>query len=148
MRWIFFIIFVVLFYSILFVIKMDKIKVLKFCGIGFIATPIILILISVVVMFTFKILGKIEIVRNLNVFFSSLTISSMTFCILTLFNMLPPVLIDILLGLHRQYNSANMNRNPIKFVVNNKLKIQSCFSYLIFAGSIPVFYGIWFDFFN
>lgn len=145
MEWTFFIIFVILSFATLFIIKMKKVKILLFYGIGIVAIPIFFLLISVLGMHFFKLIGKVEIMQNLGVFIITLTISSMTFCLLNLFNLLPTVMINFILGFHERYNSTNMNKNPIVFFVNNKLIIQSIYSFLIFKGSILVFYGIWFE---
>jgi len=144
MRWIFFIIFVVLFFRIVFIVKMDKMKVLKLYSIGFIAIPIILILISMLVVYVCKTLGKMAVLENLRVFFITFTFSLMTFCFLALSNLLPPLMVDFVIGFHKRYNSANMNRQPLKFFVQNESKIKSGFSYSIFIGSILIFYAIWF----
>ncbi len=144
MKWIFFIIFVILSFATLFTIKMEKVKILLFYGIGIVVIPIFFLLISMLGMHFFKIIGKIEIMQNLRVFIITLTISSMTFCILNLFNLLPTVMINFILGFHERYNSTNMNKNPIALFVDNKLMIQSVCSFLIFMGSILIFYAIWF----
>jgi hypothetical protein len=133
-----------MFFIELFVIKMEKKKKLLFFSIGTIAVPIILTMVYAIVMFVFKILGKIEIVSNLDLYFITLTMSSVTFCILTLFDLLPPFFIDVILEFHKRFNSVNLDKNPVKFVINNKLKIQTAFSYLIFISSILVFYAILF----
>jgi hypothetical protein len=140
-----FVIFVILFFLELFIIKREKRKKLLLFGIGAIAIPIILTVIYAIVMFVFKISGKIEIVLNLDLYFIPLTISSVTFCVLILADLLPPFFIDVILGFHQRFNSDNMDKHPIKFVVHNKLKIQTVFSSILFISSILVFYAIWFE---
>jgi hypothetical protein len=112
-------------------------------GVGTIAIQILLFVIYTIAMFSLKIMGKIDLVADLDLYIVTLTMSLVIFCVLALFDLLPKVMIDVVLGFHRRFNSENMDKNPIRFVVNHQLKIQKVCSCLIFMGSILIFYAVW-----
>lgn len=48
----------------------------------------------------------------------------------------------VLLGFHQQYNAANLEKNPIKFVLENRNKIKNGFKMLFFLGGFIIYYGV------
>ena len=59
-----------------------------------------------------------------------------------------PAMTDMLINFHYKYNTANINRQPIKFFTDNRDTILTVISYVFFFGSSLVFYGIVFKFFQ
>ncbi|WP_295812734.1 hypothetical protein [uncultured Apibacter sp.] len=53
-------------------------------------------------------------------------------------------LVDVLVDFHQKNNASNLNKNPIKYVIENKEKIKQFYRILIFLASIFMFYAIWF----
>ena len=53
-------------------------------------------------------------------------------------------LVDGIVDIHKKFNISNLNKNPIKFVIENKHKIKRFYRMLIFLSSIFMFYAIWF----
>lgn len=49
---------------------------------------------------------------------------------------------NLLLRFHQQYNTANLGKNPIKFVLENSLKIKDGFKILFFLGGFIIYYGV------
>lgn len=52
------------------------------------------------------------------------------------------ILEKILLGFHQQYNTANLDKNPIKFVLENRNKIKNGFKIIFFLGGFLIYYGV------
>lgn len=48
----------------------------------------------------------------------------------------------VLLGFHQQYNAANLEKTPIKFVLENRNKIKNGFKMLFFLGGFIIYYGV------
>ncbi|MGU3373629.1 hypothetical protein [Chryseobacterium sp. M5A1_1a] len=54
------------------------------------------------------------------------------------------ILDNVLIKFHQAHNSENLNRNPVKFVVNNINKIKMGFKLFFFMGGFLIYYGICF----
>jgi hypothetical protein len=55
---------------------------------------------------------------------------------------LVPYVFNILIGFHEKYNSKNLNRQPIKFVMENKAKLIKGFSIFYWVAGAIIIYGI------
>jgi len=71
--------------------------------------------------------------------------STMVTIFLSFGNRIFPLLIATVISFHRKYNVANLDRNPIKFLIDNQNKIIKIVSSLILLGAVMGMYGIWFD---
>jgi len=146
LRWIFFLAFIALLFCVLFVIKMERKKVLLVYGIGLVAVPVLLVLIALLVMSVCKALGSSgELFEAFRVFFTTFTISSMALCLAALAcKALWPFMVEAIIGFHKRYNTANLGRQPLSFAARNEAKIKAAVSYPFFLGSLLVFWAIWF----
>jgi len=52
------------------------------------------------------------------------------------------ILEKIMIGFHQNYNAENLNRNPIKFIIENREIIKTGFKGLFFLGSFLIYYGV------
>ena len=144
MRWIGYILTIVALFIVFFIVKMERGKIVKLCGIGLIATPIIIISVDVLILYVLKLLGKTEIMQDIGEYSKILIMVLMGFCFVNLGNLCASLLVDFVLEFHKRYNRANLNREPLKFAVNNQSVISNIFTWIFFISSILVFYGIWF----
>ncbi len=53
-------------------------------------------------------------------------------------------MVNIIIQFHQRYNEVNLNRNPIKFLMENQVKLKRIFTIIWFLGSIVMLSGIWF----
>ncbi|MET3732199.1 hypothetical protein [Moheibacter stercoris] len=53
-------------------------------------------------------------------------------------------MIDYLINFHKTYNTDNINKNPIKFLVENQIKIKKGYRIFFALGSMVMLYGVWF----
>lgn len=51
---------------------------------------------------------------------------------------------NVLIKFHRDYNSKNLHKQPVKFFISNIEKIKQGFRFLFFLGGFLVFYGVCF----
>lgn len=49
---------------------------------------------------------------------------------------------NVLIGFHKKYNRENLDKNPVKFAVNNAGKIKKAYKIMFFLGGFLVYYGI------
>ncbi len=54
------------------------------------------------------------------------------------------ILNNVLIRFHQVHNAQNLDKNPVKFVMNNADKIKTAFKLLFFVGGFLVYYGICF----
>jgi len=119
---------------------MPKKKTLLVYGIGYIASYFF----PLPVIFVYRMLGKTEALEGLREFYMSFITSSTCFCMLTLDALLlVPALVRFIGRFHEDFNSENLHREPVKSFLENESAIVTAFSYVIFAGSLLVFYGAW-----
>lgn len=52
------------------------------------------------------------------------------------------IIFEKVLLFHQQYNAANLEKNPIKFVLENRNKIKNGFKILFFLGGFIIYYGV------
>jgi len=64
---------------------------------------------------------------------------------LSFVNRIFPALTSYIINFHRKYNTANINRQPIKFLIENQQNIITVSSCLILAGAVLAMYGVWFN---
>lgn len=140
MNIIFFIIFTITNFLLIFKVNQrfkPKVTAIAY-GISFIVVPI-LMLASAYLLRIFKVAnGNVAEQLYINVVFTLMVI-----IFLNLFLLLSDVMVNGLLNFQERHNTANINSNPIKFALNNKLNIKSFCRILFFLGSILGFYGIW-----
>ena len=123
-------------------ITFEKKKLLIFNGVGFLLI-IVSFLLSPVLMFW------VSKMVNLDINYTSEIIKSIFFsffCLIFLNVFLLVVvegIIDILIGFHQKYNNSNLNKNPIKSVIENKDKIIKGIKLVFIIGLCLGFYGIW-----
>ncbi len=53
-------------------------------------------------------------------------------------------ILNLLIGFHEKYNTENLDKNPVKFVIKNKDKIKLAYRIFYMLGACLGFYGIWF----
>ena len=87
---------------------------------------------------------------NLDLSITSQTSTSLFFSIfcLIVFNVFILIIVeglfDLLIGFHQKNNVLNLDKNPIKYLIQNRKKILSGVKLLFFLGLCLGFYGIWF----
>lgn len=52
--------------------------------------------------------------------------------------------INNIIKFHQKHNAQNLDKNPIKFVVNNVEKIKLVYKIVFFLGGFIIFYGVCF----
>lgn len=55
------------------------------------------------------------------------------------------ILNNVLIRFHQVHNVQNLDKNPVKFVINNAEKIKMGFKLFFFLGGFLVYYGICFE---
>lgn len=55
------------------------------------------------------------------------------------------LMIDNSIMFHQKYITANLNKNPVKFVFANKEKIKMAYKIFFMLGACLGFYAIWLD---
>lgn len=48
----------------------------------------------------------------------------------------------IIIGFHQNYNESNLNKNPVKFIIEKHEDIKNGFKILFFLGSFLIYYGV------
>lgn len=74
---------------------------------------------------------------------------TMTLITISLVNLASLIVADLMIDnsilFHQKYNTANLNKNPVKFVLANKEKIKMAYKIFFMLGACLGFYGIWLD---
>lgn len=80
------------------------------------------------------------------VFLIKLTMSLITISLVNLASLIvADFMIDNSIMFHQKYNTANLNKNSVKFVLANKEKIKIAYKIFFMSGACLGFYGIWLD---
>lgn len=138
---IFFVLFIVLNYLLIFKfaeqLKQKRIKI------GLIISYFILLGIALAV-HTWFLENQIFSTTARSIIFRSY-LSIMISIALSFVNRIFPALTSYIIGFHREYNTANINRQPIKFLIENQRNIITVSSCMILAGAVLAMYGVWFN---
>lgn len=78
-----------------------------------------------------------------NVFFA-IYVSCIIVIVVSIANHLSHMLINYIVYFHEKNNFANINKNPIKFLIEKKILIKKIFTIIWFLGSLIMLSGIWF----
>lgn len=71
-------------------------------------------------------------------------IASCTFALLLLVKIVIYYMLGIGIGFHRRFNSRNLQRNPVKFVIEKRYRIIRVALAFYFIGAVMMYYGILF----
>ncbi|UMQ41396.1 hypothetical protein MKS83_18650 [Chryseobacterium sp. Y16C] len=145
MKIIFLIFFIVLSFFLMFKASamIEKKRLIIFYGAGiiltillFIISPAIVFGVSKIVTIDYNVIDKV---------LKALFLSFLCLFFLNLFILLfVESLINFLIGFHQTNNQANIGRNPIKAVIENKSKILIAIKIIFFTlGQCLPYYGIW-----
>jgi hypothetical protein len=63
--------------------------------------------------------------------------------IIALFSQVFPNLMTTVITFHQTYNTANIHRQPIKFLIDHQKKILLVVTILLFIGISMGLYGLW-----
>jgi len=121
-----------------FTTKFERANVIKVA----IALVPALFLLAVVVMLLMKVAGLRPDENVKNIFFSTL-MALVVLVMINLFNQLFFYMLDTVLAFHQKNNSANLERQPLKFFIENQMNIKRAATIIWFLGSTIMFYGIW-----
>ncbi len=77
---------------------------------------------------------------SIKLFMAFLSVGFYNLCVLLFVDNL----VDLLTGFHEKYNTANLDKNPVKFAIKNKDKIKLAYRIFLMIGALLIFYGIWF----
>ena len=140
MRIICWLIFIITNFCILFVFtpKFERANVIKVFG----ALVPALIVLAVLVMLLMKMVGLRPDAHVKEIFFSTL-MALVVLVMINLFNQLFFRMVDEVLAFHQKNNSANLGRQPLKFMIQNQMNIKRAATIIWFLGSTLMFYGIW-----
>lgn len=145
MKILLYIIFIVLYGLLLFKLPTlyNKKKVLLITGSGIIAGLLILIVGYLVFLLIASKNNSLLIYENqlINIFMGVISLFFLSFFILLFVD---TILDNILIKFHQANNSQNLDKNPVKFVVNNVEKIKIGIKLLFFLGGFIIYYGICF----
>lgn len=123
----------------------EKKKLIIYCGVG-LALTIILFVISPVIVFGLSKISTVNI-HHIDKILKSLFLSFLTLFFFHLFMLLVlENLIHLIINFQKNYNSSNLERNPVKFALSNKHNIVLTIKVIFFFfGQCLPFYGIWID---
>ena len=48
----------------------------------------------------------------------------------------------VLIGFHKKHNTDNLDKNPLKFFLNNSNKIKNAYKIVFFLGGFLIYYGV------
>lgn len=144
MKIIIYILFVMAFGFILFRLPLlyQKNKLFQILGIGFACSFVLLIVgYFCFLLYAAKMNSNLMLYESLvlNIFMGIISLFFFSLFIL-LFTEI--IFENLLLRFHQQYNTANLGKNPIKFVLENSLKIKNGFKLLFFLGGFIIYYGV------
>ncbi len=66
--------------------------------------------------------------------------------LVTIAHMIFRGMIETVTDFHRQYNSANLHRFPVSFLIRHPRQLALFAACLWFGGGALMLYGVWFDF--
>ena len=101
------------------------------------------ILLLVITIFSAMIINFMNIKVNVNGKYFTIYISVLIVLIIGVANILTSRLLDIIVQFHQRYNEANLNRNLIKFIIENQKSFKKVFSVIWFIGGIVMLAGNW-----
>lgn len=78
-----------------------------------------------------------------NIFFT-IYVSCIIVIVISIANHLSHMLINYIIYIHEENNSENINRNPIKFLIEKKILLKKILTFIWFLGSLIMLSGIWF----
>jgi hypothetical protein len=76
-------------------------------------------------------------------YFLSIVFSLIIICLTNFANQVFFYMLDEVLSFHRQNNTANLNRQPIKFFIEHQSGLRLTSTIVWFLGSSLMLYGIW-----
>lgn len=144
MRLIVYFLFVLVFGFLLFRLPLlyQKKKLFQILGIGFACSFLLLIVgYFCFLMYAAKMNSNLMLYERqvINIFMG---VISLFFFSLLIHLFTEIILEKILLGFHQQYNTTNLDKNPIKFVLENRNKIKNGFKIIFFLGGFLIYYGV------
>lgn len=144
MKLIVYFLFVLVFGFLLFRLPLlyQKKKLFQILGIGFACSFLLLIVgYFCFLMYAAKMNSNLMLYERqvINIF---LGVISLFFFSLIIHLFTEIILEKLLLGFHQQYNTANLDKNPIKFVLENRNKIKNGFKIIFFLGGFLIYYGV------
>lgn len=149
MNILFFILSVALFYFVSFKLPPNypKRKLCIYLGSSLILIPVAFLLINIILFALVKYTGQTELTALfIRDFLIKLTMSLLTISLVNLASLIvADLMIDYLIMFHQKYNTANLNKNPIKLALANKEKIKMAYKIFFMLGACLGFYGIWLD---
>lgn len=107
-------------------------------GVSLFAVPIIIFgIIYLLRLINFH--ADIDFKQNLIAIMSTI----MMMILLNIVVLFSDVMTNKLLNFQEKNNTANINKNPVRFALDNKNTIKSFYKIFFFIASIVIFYGIW-----
>lgn len=85
--------------------------------------------------------SKIEVQSNI---IFTIYVSIVITIMINIANQLSHLLVDSIINFHQKFNSNNINKNPIRFLINKKTEIKKNFTIIWFMGSLIMLSGLWF----
>lgn len=101
-----------------------------------------LVIFAVIIMVLLKISGY-EPDQNFEQIFFSIFFSLMIIIVINLFNQFFFFMIDSVVTFHKKNNVGNLDRNPIKFLINKQDILKKATTVIWFLGSALMLYGAW-----
>ena len=101
---------------------------------------IILLLLTI---FSAMMISLMNIKVNVNGRYFAIYVSVLIVLIICVANILTSRLLNIIIQFHQRYNEANLNRNPIKFIIENQKIIKKVISVIWFIGGTLMLAGNW-----
>lgn len=149
MKILFFILSVALYYFVSFKVLLiyPKRKLCIYLGSSLILIPIVIIILGFFLFVLVKYSGGTEFIASfIRDFLIQLLMSLLVISFVNLFILIvADSMIDYLTMFHQKHNTANLNKNPVKFVLANKEKIKMAYKIFFMLGACLGFYGIWLD---
>jgi hypothetical protein len=138
MRIIFFLFFICVSYYALYIMPKKSGEGLKFWA------PIVVTLVLMSALPGMLTAMNIKLELGYHPVIGSILSSIQLLLVLIIFNRLSTKGIDDQINYHRANNLSNVNRFPIRQVINHQHKLKSFATWFWFAGSILLLYGVWF----
>jgi hypothetical protein len=118
--------------------KIDRPVLIK----GFILLMPAVIVIWLLIALSCRVLGFIPAAGFFDIFMAAF-MSFMIIAMINIFNQLFYYMLDAVNSFHQKNNAGNLNRQPIKFFIDNQTMLKRAASIIWFLGSALMLYGVW-----